>query len=185
MTAVPPGTTVAWCPEDLQVAPDELLAHWNYVVLEEIVDERALLRRWPWPVVDQRGRLVWPDDSDQDTTAATIDVDVLRAQLYRANGLERTPRIGDVFAVQDVQESRWRSRHADDLRDLVSGRVHDISADAREAAKIAYTSSLGTVAPPDADDPDREPAVASVRARRAEPLPALDVAAPPSAEAPA
>ena len=78
MTAMPDG--VPWAPEGLPLDP-EVAATWSYVVLEEIVDGRALLRRWPWPVVDPFGRLTWPGGSEHRTGSTTVAIAALRAQL--------------------------------------------------------------------------------------------------------
>jgi hypothetical protein len=118
---------------------------WRYVVLEEIVDDVALLRRWRWPLADERGHLVWEDEEQLDST--TIPVASLREQLYRPSGLERSPRIGDTFAViTDSPSRRWRS-HAHNVAPLFSGRVFDVSAEARLAARLAYQGSVAAVLP--------------------------------------
>jgi hypothetical protein len=149
---MPAGSAVPWAPEDLPIAADDL-GSWNYVVLEEIVDDIALLRRWPWPVVDPLGRLLWADGAEHDTDDASADVDLLRVQIYAANGIERKPRCGDTFAAPPSVDLHWRETHTHDLRELLgSADVYDISADAREAAKIAYQSSLGAIQPAHAAD---------------------------------
>jgi hypothetical protein len=171
--------TVPWAPEDLPVASARLRA-WSYVVLEENVDDVCLLRRWGWPVVDQLGRLTWADDDDERTGSLTIDLLVLRAQLYTPNGIERRPRIGDVFGVER-SAGAWTGEHVRDLRRVVGGRVFDVSADARLAAKIAYQAGLSTVRPPGRED---EPLMGAVRAdlqvRAVSELPRLRVIAPPA-----
>lgn len=146
MTAMPPGSAVPWAPEVLPVSRDDL-ASWNYVVLEEIVDGMALLRRWSWPVVDPLGRLLWPDGTEHDTAEAAVDVRMLKAQLYLPNGIAREPRCGDTFAVPLRVAARW-GRRVRDVRLLFGAApVFDVSADAREAAKIAYQASLGAIQP--------------------------------------
>ncbi|MBV9820816.1 MAG: hypothetical protein JO144_01120 [Actinobacteria bacterium] len=200
MIAVPPGSTVAWRPVDLPL-PDGRPG-FGYVVLEELVGRLALLRRWPWPEVDQYGRLVWTGGSEQDSVAAAIDIDVLRAQLYTPNRLRRRPRCGDTFAVQEAagwpdpeQSDPERSdteqpdteqpdteREVTDLRALFAGDVYDISADAREAAKLAYHAGLGAVPTAEKVDPDiRAQQAETLRARAARPLRPLRVSAPPRA----
>jgi hypothetical protein len=168
MTAMPPGSSVPWAPEDLPIAADDL-ARWSYVVLEEIVDDIAVLRRWPWPVVDPLGRLLWPDGAEHESNAIAVDVELLTAQLYTPNKIQRQPRCGDTFAVQGdaVHHSHERSPH--DLRDVLgSHEMYDVSADAREAAKIAYQSSLGAIRPATAADDRSVAAVRGELNRRAE-----------------
>ena len=170
-----------WAPEDLPVPGEVLLERWSYIVLEEQVDELVLLRRWPWPVVDQLGRLAWPGAAEHDTGAATIDIDVLRSQLYVPNELWRRPRVGDVFAAEhaDNGAGRWRNRHVADLRTLIDGPIYDISADAREAAKIAFQAGLAPIASPGVqDERDRAAQRSMLRARSANPLPRLRIADP-------
>lgn len=181
MTVPDDPQAVPWAPEDLPVHPDSLVADWWYVVLEEIVDDIALLRRWSWPVVDQLGRLTWPGDSEQRTVASTIDVDLLRRQLYLSNGIARAPRVGDTFAVEIDHEIIYvrRAGPLRNLRRVFAARVFDISADAREAAKIAYQSGLASVITADAiDADDRERQQRTLARRAANPLPVLTVADP-------
>ena len=180
MTAMPAGSAVPWAPEDLPIAADDLGGR-SYIVLEEIVDDVALLRRWPWPVVDPLGRLLWPEGAEHDNDDAAVDVELLRAQLYRPNRIERNPRCGDSFAAPRGTDERWRSRRAEDLRDLLGDAdVYDISADARDAAKIAYQSSLGAIQPEAAADEDAQREVERVLRLRAEgQLQPLHVSPPP------
>lgn len=185
MTA-PQDTLVPWAPEDLPVAAESLAEHWHYVVLEEIVDEVALLRRWPWPSVDQLGHVIWSDHDEEAMDAATVDVEDLRTQLYQPNGIERHPRCGDTFAVTARAGPVWRSGgHATNVHAVLGESVYDISADAREAAKFAYQGSLAPVAPEEAtDDATRVAQAAALQERSADPLPLLTVAAPPDEPAP-
>jgi hypothetical protein len=167
MTAMPAGSAVPWAPEDLPIASEDL-GGWSYVVVEEIVDDVALLRRWPWPVVDPLGRLLWPDGAEHDSGAAAVDLELLKAQLYGPNPIEREPRCGDTFAAPRGADERRRSKRVEDLRDLLGDAVYDISADAREAAKIAYQSSLGAIQPAATADEDAQREVERVLRRRAE-----------------
>lgn len=180
MSATPPDSTLPWAPEDLP-APIEQLAGFGYVVVEEIVGSLALLRRWPWPAVDQCGRLVWLGDSELDSHAATVAVELLRAQCYSPNRLRRSPRCGDTFAVPGSAGPGWQAEgEVSDVRQLLSGSFYDISADAREAARLAYHAALGAV--PTAESVD-EGSLAeqekTLRSRTSRPLRALRVAAPP------
>lgn len=181
VTAMPTGSTVAWIPEDLPINPAEI-GGWSYVVLEEIVDDVALLRRWPWPVVDPLGRLLWPDGAEHDSDAATVDLDLMKAQLYRPNRIEREPRCGDTFAASRSISQRWPTRRTQDLRDLLGQTtIYDISADAREAAKIAYQSSLGAIQPT-ADDDARTAVEQILTLRASARLEPLELSPPPSLE---
>ena len=119
---------------------------WRYVVVEEIVDHVALLRRWRWPVADPLGHLVWEHEEEQDSTA--IPVVRLREQLYTPNGLQREPRVGDTFAViVDGAVRRWPAQTQTPER-VLKGRVFDVSAEARWAARLARQGSVAAVLPP-------------------------------------
>jgi hypothetical protein len=108
-------------------------------------------------------------------------VERLRAQLYTPNKLRRQPRCGDTFAVQGwVGSDQQAEQEVDDLRTLFTGTVYDISADAREAAKLAYHAGLGAV--PSAEKVDEQlkaQQAQTLRSRASRPLRVLKVAAPP------
>lgn len=179
MTTMPFGPTVPWAPEALPINRQDF-GRWRYVVLEEIVDEIALLRWWPWPTVDRLGRLVWTNGAEHDTDAIGVDLKLLKAQLYTANGLRRDPRCGDTFAMQRVDG--YRPRRLRDLRDVFgTGKLFDISADAREAAKIAYQASVGAIQRArDVDAAARETVAAELhRRKRPGRLRPLYLSAPP------
>ncbi len=180
MTATPPGSTVAWAPEDLPV-PAEQLAGLSYVVVEEIVGRLLLLLRWSWPDVDCYGRLLWQPSSESACDAAAIDLGLMQAQLYTPNRIRRRPRCGDTFAVAGPAGPGWQGEQAlDDLRQLFSGLVYDVSADAHEAARFAYHASLGAV--PSAalvDQRTRDAQADTLQSRAARPLRALRIGAPP------
>jgi hypothetical protein len=180
MTAVPAGSTIPWSPEDLPLPLAELAAL-SYVVVEEVVGRVALLRRWSWPDVDELGRLVWLDDSESDSDAAGVALELLRSQLYAPNKLRRRPRCGDTFAVQGWPESaRHDEQLLGDLRELFTGAVYDISADAREAAKLAYHAGLGAVAPVEkVGEQVKAQQAETLRSRAGRPLRTLKVASPP------
>ena len=164
-----------WAPEDLPVSR-EALRRWSYVVLEEIVDDVAMLRRWGWPVVDQLGRLIWPALGEHGTQTAVVDVGLLVERLYRPTGLTRRPRCGDVFAVEAVGRG-WRKRgDLVEVASLFEGEVYDVSAAAREAAKLAYLASVAPVMQFSATDDTMRAAVAdATRVRKRQRAPAVVV----------
>jgi len=179
-SAAPPDSTVPWLPEDLPV-PAEQLAALSYVVLEEVVGSLSLLRRWPWPAVDQLGRLIWVDDSEYGSGAAAITLDLLRGQLYSPSKIRRRPRCGDTFAVQGAVSAAWQAEEqVSDLRELSTGSWYDISADAREAAKLAYHAGLGAVPSVEkVDEQVRADQAKALRSRAGRQLSPLKVVAPP------
>jgi hypothetical protein len=178
--AAPAGSTIPWCPDDLPLPAGEL-AGFSYVVVEEMVGRLALLRRWSWPDVDPLGRLVWLGDSEYGKGAAAVAIELLRAQLYAPSKLKRRPRCGDTFAVGGAVESAWQAEdQVSDLRTLFSGPAYDISADAREAAMLAYHAGLGAV--PSAEKVDRrlkDQQAEALRSQASRPLRALKLVAPP------
>ena len=127
---------------------DGLRREWQYVVVEEVVGATVELLRWPWPLADRLGRLFWDDDADERAATATVPLRLLRLQLYRPNRLLRRPRAGDTFAAKIPAGKRhgWGDEASvDDLAALFPGAVYDVSADAREAAKLAYQGASSAV----------------------------------------
>lgn len=124
-----------------------LLDDWHYVLLEEVAGATVELMRWPWPRADGRGRLFWTADAEQQVMTAAVPQRLVRLQLYRPNQLLRRPRAGDTFAARiSGPAPGWASdRQVEDLADLFPGPVYDVSADAREAAKLAYQGASSAV----------------------------------------
>jgi hypothetical protein len=146
---------VPWFPECLRrivESPDLCRRSWSYVVLEEIVGDTAELISWPWPLADQNGRLFWPPGDETHEAQAAVPRALLEVQLYTANGIERRPRPGDTFACQRGGPGWGQDDPVDDLRVLFPGEVLDVSADAREAAKLAYQGALAAVEHGESDD---------------------------------
>lgn len=110
----------------------------RYVVLEEIVDGVVTLLAWKWPMVDSKGRLFWPAE---DPLEISIASEVLHQQLYAAARFKRTPRPGDTFAGQPGRLPD-HSSSVEDLRPLFPDGLYDLSAEAHQAAKLAYQGSL-------------------------------------------
>ena len=120
---------------------------WQYVVVEEVVGATVEMLRWPWPHADPLGRLFWADDADDRVMTAAVPQRLLRLQLYRPNDLVRRPRAGDTFAakISRAAEGWDRATAVDDLAELFPGPVYDVSADSREAAKLAYQGATSAV----------------------------------------
>lgn len=143
-TALPP-----WWPTGLQQAvrnPAKLGEQWQYVLVEEVVGAVAELMCWPWPCADQYGRLVWDDDAEDRVSVAVVPQRLLSLQLYKSNNLRRRPRPGDTFAARITTVQGWgQDAPVADLATIFPGAVYDVSADAREAAKLAYHGSSAAV----------------------------------------
>ena len=146
----------------------------SYLLVEEIVRGQAHLQRWPWPAADREGRLVW--SVDRPLGDYVVAVDLLRWQLYQpqVDGLRRRPRAGDVFAVRWAAARSTGSR-VTDLRTLFD-EAYDVSADAREAAKLAYLAVQTTQL-------DLPPAGEEAVAATIAPAPLLVLAPPPESAA--
>ena len=125
----------------------KLLDDWQYVVVEEVVGATVELMRWPWPRADNRGRLFWPADAEERVLTAAVPQRLVRLQLYRPNKLVRRPRAGDTFAARiSSRAPGWvGEQQVDDLADLFPGPVYDVSAEAREAAKLAYQGASAAI----------------------------------------
>jgi hypothetical protein len=144
-----------WFPESLNDAVhghDVELRGWSYVVIEEIVDAVAVLSRWPWPLADQCGGLFWDEDDEHERIEAAVPLGILRTQLYEHNRLKRRPRSGDTFATSRVGGGWAASGPLQDLHALFPEEVYDISADAYEAVRLAYQSSVAAVFAADQHD---------------------------------
>lgn len=146
----PPPASPPWWPPSLSGAVRSaagLRREWQYVVVEEVVGATVELLRWPWPLADPLGRLFWDDDADDRVMTAAVPQRLLRLQLYRPNSLVRRPRAGDTFAARiTAKADGWDlAAPVDDLTGLFPGPLYDVSADAREAAKLAYQGSSSAV----------------------------------------
>jgi hypothetical protein len=125
----------------------KLLDGWLYVVVEEVAGATVELMRWPWPLADSRGRLFWAADAEEQVMTAAVPQRLMRLQLYRPNNLLRRPRAGDTFAARISSPAPgWDGElQVDDLADIFPGPVYDVSAEAREAAKLAYQGASSAV----------------------------------------
>lgn len=144
-----PAVAPPWFPPSLRGAVrrvEKLREEWQYVVVEEVVGATVELMRWPWPSADRVGRLCWDDDAEDRVMSAAVPQRLVRLQLYAPNHLQRRPRAGDTFAVRLTGTSGWgEETEVADLAAILPGAVYDVSADAREAAKLAYQGASAAV----------------------------------------
>ncbi len=144
-----PNGPPPWWPPSLHGAArsaEKLHTEWQYVVVEEVVGATVELLRWPWPSADRLGRLFWDDDADDRVMSAAVPQRLVRLQLYKPNNIQRRPRAGDTFAARLTTTAGWgEDAPVDDLAAILPGAVYDVSADAREAAKLAYQGSSAAV----------------------------------------
>lgn len=144
------GGAPAWWPWALRGAvrsAGKLRQDWHYVVVEEVVGATVELMSWPWPLADSRGRLFWAPDAEEHVMTAAVPQRLVRLQLYRPNQLLRRPRAGDTFAARISSSAPgWaEDRPVEDLADIFPGPLYDVSAEAREAAKLAYQGASSAV----------------------------------------
>lgn len=175
---------VPWMPECIRKIvgdPAVLRRDWAYIVLEEIVDDTVELMSWAWPLADQNGRLFWPLGDERKIADASVPRTLLQAQLYTANGIERSPRAGDTFACPQGGPGWAQAGVVTDLRLLFPANAFDISADAREAAKLAYEGALAAVQRGNPQDPLLK---AAERERLQTTVPPLEIAPPSAQQAP-
>jgi len=161
---------VWWWPEALEGLTDKgskTLRRFAYVVLEELVDEQVVLMAWPWPHADQAGHLYWSPTAEQNPPTAAIDRGLLQHQLYRPNRLQRVPRLGDVYAASGLGRGWDAGEPVLDARQLFEGPLYDITADAREASKLAYLGAVATIRAPQATDGVDQQLLAQASKRRA------------------
>jgi beta-lactamase superfamily II metal-dependent hydrolase len=132
----------------------------TYIVVEELVrPDRVGLSLARWPVADRQGRLRFPGDGPAHAGVAqsALAVYLARHRVAGPRGSRRRPlRVGDVFAAVVLgfggqapgatdTEAIWIER----LDDWLVPPVYDLTADAREVAKLAYYAGLGAVWPHD------------------------------------
>jgi hypothetical protein len=126
-----------WLPEGL--AADDV-ARGSYITIDELEDEAGAARVTPWPVLDERHRLRFPDRDRGFTIAADGPRVAAIADRYRE---ERRPlRIGDVFWAIVRRPAR---PDRSDLADILDGPLLDVTAAAREAAKTQYFAAVAAV----------------------------------------
>jgi len=103
----------------------------SYILVDEIEGGMVGLAVSEWPRTDEQGRLRF--DSEP------VQVVVERAAFEHFLDAHREPsrplRIGDVFAARTHPDpERW-----------IEPPVHDVTADAREAAKIAFYAAVAPI----------------------------------------
>lgn len=134
--------------------PQELLdqhARLSYVVVDEIVGDTVTLAVAPWPGSDEHGRVRFP--AGAPSGHVLVHAKELRERLYEG-WMRRPPRVGDAFAVvlgdAVVQQLASDDREVvlDDglrLADAFPGDVADLTAEARNVAKLAFYAAVAGV----------------------------------------
>jgi len=140
----------------------------RYLVVDEIFTNLAELSMSPWPVLDARGRLRFPEG---ETIHLEADAERMRRFLRRhrlpRQGAGRDLRTGDTFAIGVAArplaaflDSREAAPPSPAGRRQVLDPatwgwlrppVYDVSAEARVAAKLAYYAALTEPLPEDTE----------------------------------
>jgi len=125
----------------------------QYIVVDELEEQIAILVIEPWPELDKRGRLSFDDEKERlEVTVAVGKLEPFlhrRALLPPAEGLElkaarqRPLRIGDVFCAP-VDRAALKGE-ADSVHSWLHTPLIDVSARARQAAKAQYFAAVGPV----------------------------------------
>ena len=141
-------TTRIWVPSGLGRRKD--LAPLAYVVIDELESALVGLTVSPWPTLDERGRLHFDLERARSVGARKRTLEAFLAEHRTPRKVARRPlRMGDAFACR-VKEPLQDGELLEPGTWMVPP-VTDISAEAREAAKLAYFSAAAPLADPKAD----------------------------------
>jgi hypothetical protein len=125
----------------------------EYVVVDELEEQVAVLVIEPWPSVDERGRLRFESPDQRSTVEA--DAEPLQHLLLERKSVEqlseeqrvafvsRPLRVGDVFCA--VIDRAALAAGADSPRQWLRAPVIDVTAEARDAARAQYFAAVGPV----------------------------------------
>jgi hypothetical protein len=118
----------------------------SYIVVDEIEEGIVGLAVSEWPRKDEKGRLRF--ESDPVLLGAEREAFERFLDRYRE---PRPLRIGDVFAARTrpVAEAEPRLEPVLAPEQWIEPPVHDVTADAREAAKVSFYSAVAPVLEPD------------------------------------
>lgn len=141
-------TARIWVPSGLVRRKD--LAQLAYVVIDELESARVGLTVSPWPTLDAKGRLHFDLDRARavGSTKRTLEAFLAKHRTPRKVA-RRALRMGDAFACR-VKEPLQDGELLEPELWMVPP-VTDISAEAREAAKLAFFSAAAPLADPRAD----------------------------------
>jgi hypothetical protein len=125
----------------------------RYLVVDEIVGPSVGLVLSPWPAIDEQGRLRFAEAGGELVGCLRADLERFLSEHRLPEALRERPlRIGDVFAVCIRQEVL--AEFAAELREQrrlepflgperwIEPPVYDVTADAREEAKVAFYAAV-------------------------------------------
>lgn len=136
-----------WQPEGMEVDGK------SYIVVDEIVKPTCVLAVTEWPRVDDQGRVRFRLDERPHLVRAEL------AELAERLVEERDIRIGDVYAAVVDEEKLAPPESEEEAEHLVHDRpssldwlgspLENVTADARDVAKVALYSAVTPVLDPD------------------------------------
>ena len=134
-----------WRPEGFELADAEL-ARLSYLVVDEIVGGAVDVSVSPWPDVDERGRLVFPDEPAR---TARAEAESLRRFLARDQPGRGPLRMGDAFAARVNRSALKEAEHRLLAPSAWLRRpVHDLRAPARDKPKEAFFAAVAPTLTP-------------------------------------
>jgi hypothetical protein len=126
------------------------LAALAYVVIDELESSLVGLTVSPWPTLDDRGRLHFDLERARSVGATTRALETYLAKHRTPRKLADRPlRMGDAFAC-GIKEP-LNDGELLEPGDWMVPPISDISAEAREAAKLAFFSAAAPLADRQAD----------------------------------
>jgi hypothetical protein len=141
-------TARIWVPSGLGRRKD--LAVLAYVVIDELESALVGLTVSPWPTLDAKGRLHFDLDRARAVGAKKRALEAFLAKHRTPRKVASRPlRMGDAFACRVKEPLQNGELLEPDL--WMVPPVTDISAEAREAAKLAYFSAAAPLADRHAD----------------------------------
>jgi hypothetical protein len=141
-------TARIWVPSGLGRRKD--LAVLAYVVVDELESALVGLTVSPWPTLDAKGRLHFDLERARAIGATKRTLEAFLAKHRTPRKVARRPlRMGDAFACR-VKEPLQDGELVEPELWMVPP-ITDISAQAREAAKVAYYSAAAPIAGARAD----------------------------------
>lgn len=143
LPARPAVGTDPWRPEGIDVADDEL-RRLSYIVVDEIVEDTAALSASPWPAIDDRGRLVFPDEPALSVHASVATlVRYFKRTDFRPGDPPEALRMGYAFAAR-VRRARLGATDSPLLPPSawLMPPLYDIHSPARDKAKEAFYAAV-------------------------------------------
>jgi hypothetical protein len=154
------GPRRTWLPPGL---PPDWNAHASflYSVVDEKIEGLVTISFSSWPLVDEDGRLSFPDEA-VTLVFQEVPLSEFLAQTRQLSAPAEAPsdlvsrelRVGDVFAVQPrprlarVLEGEAQEPDRSVIPDRwLSPPVFDVTPDARDAAKLAYYAAAAVLLP--------------------------------------